>query len=125
MPSSTKAEYRSVAATAAKLSWNCSLLTELGLPLSVPPVIYCDNVGATNLCANTVFHSRMKHVALDYHFICEQVQSGAFRVAHVLSEDQLVDALKKPLPRARFLNLNTNIRLSSQSSILQGHIGGK
>lgn len=66
--SSTEAEYRYVANTASEVTWLCSLLSELGLTLVVPPVIYCDNVEATYLCANPVFHSRMKHIALDYHF---------------------------------------------------------
>ena len=119
--SSTEAEYRSVAATAAELRWICSLLTELGVVLPQQPVIYCDNVGATNLCSNLVFHSRMKHVALDYHFIREQVQNGLLRVAHVSSKDQLADALTKPLPRHQFQFLRTKIGLSSWSSILRGH----
>lgn len=74
--SSTEAEYRSVIAIAAELHWICTLLTELSVALPQQPVVYCDNVGATNLCSNPVFHSRMKHVALDYHFIREQVQNG-------------------------------------------------
>ncbi|CAA7051295.1 unnamed protein product [Microthlaspi erraticum] len=66
--SSTEAEYRSVANTAAELRWVYSLLTELHVNLTNDPVVYCDNVGATYLCANPVFHSRMKHLALDYHY---------------------------------------------------------
>ena len=96
--SSTEAEYISVTVTTTELRWICSLLIVLGVDLPQQPVIYCDNVGATNLCANIVFHSRMKHVALDYHFICEQVQNGLLRVARVSSTDQLVDALTKTLP---------------------------
>ena len=88
-----------MATTAIELRWICSLLTELGVDLTQQHVVYYDNVGATNLCANLVFHSRMKHVALDYHFICDQVQNGLLRVAYVSSIDQLVDALTKPLPR--------------------------
>lgn len=107
--SSTEAEYRSVANTAAEVRWVCSLLSELGVSLPAAPVIYCDNVGATYLCANPVFHSRMKHLALDYHFIRDNVQSGALRVAHVLTRDQLADTLTKPLPRPRFLELNSKI----------------
>ncbi|KAL0718068.1 hypothetical protein Bca4012_067390 [Brassica carinata] len=72
-------------------------------------VVYCDNVGATYLCANPVFHSRMKHLALDYHFIRDNVNSGALRVTHVSTHDQLADALTKPLPRARFIELATKI----------------
>ncbi|XP_019086020.1 PREDICTED: uncharacterized protein LOC109126765 [Camelina sativa] len=67
--SSTEAEYRAVANTASEIRWLCSLLTELGVTLPSVPVILCDNIGATYLCANPVFHSRMKHLALDYHFI--------------------------------------------------------
>ncbi|KAK0576361.1 hypothetical protein LWI29_016072 [Acer saccharum] len=71
--SSTEAEYRTVAATAAVLNWVCFILTDLGLTLTTVPVIYCDNVGATQLCSNPIFHSRMKHVAIDFHFIRDQV----------------------------------------------------
>lgn len=95
--SSTEAEYRSVANTAAEISWVCSLLTELGFTLPATPVIYCDNVGATYLSANPVFHSRMKHLALDFHFVRQNVQSGAIRVDQVSTRDQLADALTKPL----------------------------
>lgn len=94
--SSTEAEYRSVANTASELMWVCSLMKELHIPVTSSPVIYCDNVGATYLCANLVFHTRMKHVALDYHFIRAHVQSGALRVSHVSTTDQLADALTKP-----------------------------
>lgn len=103
--SSTEAEYRAVANTAAEIRWVCSLLTELGLTLPTIPVIYCDNVGATYLCANPIFHSRMKHLALDYHFIRDNVQSGALRVTHLSTKDQLADALTKALPRPQFLDI--------------------
>ncbi|KAL4290866.1 hypothetical protein GQ457_14G023900 [Hibiscus cannabinus] len=62
--SSTQYEYHSVAATVAELRWICSLLTGLGIHIPDQPVIYCDNVGARNMCANLFFHSHMKHVAL-------------------------------------------------------------
>lgn len=74
--SSTEAEYRAVANTAFEIRWVSSLLTELRVTLPHTPVVYCDNVGATYLCANPVFHSRMKHLALDYHFICEMSLLG-------------------------------------------------
>lgn len=100
--SSTEAEYRSVANASSELKWISSLLQELGIPFPSPPIIYCDNVGATYLCANPVFHSRMKHVALDYHFIRNQVQTGRLRVVHVSTKDQLADAMTKPLSRPIF-----------------------
>lgn len=111
--STTEAEYRSVADTAAELRWGLSLAKELGVPISGRPTIYCDNIGATQLCSNHVFHTRMKHVALDYHFVRELVQAGTLRVAHVCSADQLADALTKPLPRSKFQNLAVKIGLTT------------
>ncbi|KAL9427000.1 hypothetical protein AB3S75_033727 [Citrus x aurantiifolia] len=112
-----EAKYRSVAATAttaAELRWVCSLLAELGVTLQSSLVVYCDNIGATQLSSNHVFHSRMKHVTVDYHFIREHVQSGLLRVAHVSSVDQLADLLTKPLPRSQFLLLRDKIGLSTR-----------
>jgi len=57
--SSTEAEYRAVADTAAEISWVCSLLFELHFLVSHTLVIYCDNIGATQLSSNPMFHSRM------------------------------------------------------------------
>ena len=83
--SSTKVEYRYVAATAIDLRWISNLLGELGFSFTQKSVIYYDNVGATNLCSNLVFHSRMKHVAFDYYFIREQLLNGDLRVTHIVS----------------------------------------
>ena len=104
-----EAEYRAVANAASEVLWVCSLFTDLRIPLPEMPVLYCDNVGATYLAANPVFHSRMKHIALDFHFIRHHVQAGALRVSHLSTKDQLADALTKPLPRPRFLELMNKI----------------
>ena len=109
--SSTEAEYRVVANATAEINWICNILTELGVSLPISPVILCDNVGATFLCANPVFHSCMKHIAIDYHFVRNQVQQGALVVAHVHTRDQLADALTKLLCRARFLELRNKIEV--------------
>ena len=53
----------------------------------------------------------MKHVAIDYHFLRDQVQSGALRMAHVSSVDQLADLLTKPLPHSQFQKLRVKIGL--------------
>ena len=120
--SSTEAEYKALANAAAEVSWVQNLLTDLGVKQSLPPTLFCDNTGATYLCANPVYHSRMKHVALDYHFVHEQVSDGSLKVLHINSHDQLADALTKPLSRSPFLRLRSNIGVFDGSSILQGHI---
>ncbi|KAK0590666.1 hypothetical protein LWI29_030141 [Acer saccharum] len=122
--SSTEAEYRAIASTAAELNWIGQLLIELRVQVPLTPVIYCDNVGATYVCANPIFHSRMKHVAIDFFFVRDQVARKQLRVAHVNTKDQLVDSLTKALSRKQFHDHRFKIGILAGSSILRGHING-
>ncbi|XP_047249876.1 uncharacterized protein LOC124885677 [Capsicum annuum] len=56
----------------------------------------------TYICANPVFHSRMKHMAIDFHFVREQVERKQIDGAHLHAFDQVVDLLTKPLPHTLF-----------------------
>ena len=119
--STTEAEYRAVATAAAELNWVTNLLKELNVNSTVIPTIYCDNIGATYLCANPVFHSRMKHIAIDFHFVRDQVARHQLRVSHVHTADQLADSLTKPLARKLFSSHRSKIGILDGSSILRGH----
>lgn len=67
--------------------------------------------------------SRIKHVAIDYHFIRDLVASKKLRVSHVLISNQLVDLLKKPLSSMRHHFSKDKIRVIEDTSILRGWIG--
>ena len=67
--SSTKVEYWAVATTTTEINWVHNLLYELHGQSPYTPTIYYDNVSTTYVCANLVFHSRMKHIAIDFHFV--------------------------------------------------------
>lgn len=95
--SSIEVEYHFVACTIAKLTWISSLLHELGVSLPQTTVIYYDNIKATFLYVNPIFHSLTKHIAIDFHFLLNLVQFGALHIFHVSIKDQLVDALIKSL----------------------------
>lgn len=86
--SSTEAEFWVVATTTTELLWLQSLLTELRLSLQTIPTIYCDVL--------LVFHLRMMHLTLAFHFVREQVHQNKLRIQHINGDDQLADALTKP-----------------------------
>ncbi|KAJ9538822.1 hypothetical protein OSB04_031555 [Centaurea solstitialis] len=67
--SSTESEYKALADTVAELTWLQTLLRELRVPVKSIPNLWCDNLCATYLSANPVFHVRTKHVEVDFHFV--------------------------------------------------------
>ena len=109
--SSTEAEYKAVADATAEFIWIKSLLLELCIPLQRSPILWCDNVGATYLAANPVFHARTKHIEIDYHFVREQVKMKNLRIGYLATKDQTTDILTKALPKSRFLFLKSKLRL--------------
>jgi hypothetical protein len=68
---STEAEYKALANATAEVMWLQTLLPELKIPHPPTARLWCDNLGATYLSANPVFHARMKHIEVDFHFIGE------------------------------------------------------
>ena len=118
--SSTEAEYRSLAHTAAEITWICQLFSDIGFTLPLIPQIWCDNVSAIALASNPVFHARTKHVEIDYHYIRELVLAQLLRVHFVCSEDQLADIHTKSLSRQRFLHLRSKLSLQPSPFSLRG-----
>jgi hypothetical protein len=81
-----------------EIIWVQSLLQELGVSQPHPPILWCDNIGATYLSANPVFHTRTKHIEVDYHFVRERESQKRLLIKFISSKDQLADIFTKPLP---------------------------
>ncbi|XP_071678452.1 uncharacterized mitochondrial protein AtMg00810-like [Lolium perenne] len=113
--SSTEAEYKDLANATAELIWVEALLTELGVKLKEKPSIWCDNLGATYLSANPVFHARTKHIEIDFHFVRERVVNQKLAIRFISSKDQIADAFTKALPVRKLDEFKRNLNLSKGS----------
>ena len=109
--SSTEAEYKSLANATAEIIWFQSLLQELGVSQRQTPVLWCDNLGATYLSANPVFHARTKHIEIDFHFVRERVAEKALQIRFVSTNDQLADGLTKPITAQQLRRLCNDLNL--------------
>ncbi|CAN1840048.1 Retrovirus-related Pol polyprotein from transposon RE1 [Linum perenne] len=123
--SSTEAEYRALATAASEALWLQSLLHEIGFPATRPPNIWCDNLSATYLSANPVFHSRSKHLEIDFHFVREQVAAKNLLVSYISTKDQIADALTKPLPTKRYEELRIKLKVRPSFGLREGNINIK
>jgi hypothetical protein len=94
---STEVEYRGVTIVACEVVWLQKLLSNLGLSVNAPVVIYCDNISSILLANNPVYHARTKHIEVHYHFIREKVLAKEIDLIHVSTEDQVADIFTKAL----------------------------
>ncbi|KAK9940035.1 hypothetical protein M0R45_016712 [Rubus argutus] len=115
--SSTEAEYRSLANTTAEISWIRHLLCDLQVRIPYAPLLKCDNMSALALASNPVFHSRIKHLDNDFHFVRERVQHNDLKLEYVSTKEQTTDILTKGLPSPLFQSHCTNLRLSGAKNL--------
>jgi hypothetical protein len=83
-----------------------------GVPMRLgAPVIQCkafeDNLGALELTRLPKIWPRMRHINVKYHHFREAVAKGRIKVQHVISKEQLGDALTKNLSRDLFVALRS------------------
>jgi hypothetical protein len=111
LKSSTEAEYKAMADATAEVMWLQVVLKELCVPCSPKARLWCDNIGAKYLASNPIFHGRMKHVEIDYHFVQDRVVQKLLEVRFISTGDQLADGFTKALPHERFCEFQHNLNL--------------
>ena len=118
--SSTEFKYKAFATATAELWWIRQVLKDLGIFLSFPPKLWCDNVSTLVIASNLVFHARTKHVEVDYHSVHKRVLRSDLYVCYIATGDQLVDIFTKSLSSSRFQFLRSKTMVSLNPLVLRG-----
>jgi histone deacetylase 1/2 len=109
--SSTEAEYKALANATVEMMWVQKLLMELHIQHPIAARLWRDNIGATYLSQNPVFHARTKHIEIDFHFVCERVVQKLLEIRFIHSGDQLADGLTKPIMASKLAQFRSNLNL--------------
>lgn len=86
------------------------------------PIVWCDNLSATDLTTNPIFHSLTKHMGIDFHFIHEKVKKKSLVVRYLSTHYQVADVLTKALSKARFQLFRDKLIMSTSPFNLQGSV---
>jgi Reverse transcriptase (RNA-dependent DNA polymerase) len=102
--SSCQSELMALGDCTAELLWIRNFLIELGVidKDQVPAVIKCDNRSTVHIASEDLANTKTKHIAVNYHFIKEAIDSKQIAVKWVSGDEQLADCLTKPLTKILF-----------------------
>jgi histone deacetylase 1/2 len=92
--SSVEAEFLALSELAKELQWWYSMLSELGVAITDPAIVWCDNTGAISLFKNKGHHERTKHVDLWYKFVRDEM-GDLVKVQHIRTDENISDVLTK------------------------------
>ena len=109
--STTEAEYMAATQACKEAIWIQRLLEELGHKQE-NIALFCDSQSALHIARNPAFHSRTKHIGVQYHFVREVVEDGRVDIQKIHTNDNLADALTKPINTDKFIWCRSSIGLA-------------
>jgi hypothetical protein len=89
--STTEAEYIAAGEAGKELVWMRNLLTEFGYTHSSASHLLIDNNSAVTVSKNPEHHGRMKHLNLQAHWLCNNVEAGIIAPIHISTTLQAAD----------------------------------
>ena len=91
--------------------WMVDFLKDLGISVQDLMVVNADNQGSIALAKNPVFHNRLKHIDIQYHFTWDLVKGKLISLNYILTKEMSTDLLTKALPCVQHEYLVKTIRL--------------
>ena len=91
-----EAEYMVATQACKEAIWIQRLMQELRHKQEKTPG-FCDNQSALHIARNPAFHSRTKHIGVQYHFVRKIVEEGKVDMQKIHTKENLVDILTKPI----------------------------
>jgi hypothetical protein len=85
--STTEAEYIAACSVSCEAMWLRKLLTGLFDLEMEATTILCDSQSCIKMTENLVFHDRLKHIEIRYHYIRDMVQRGALKLLYVSTDE--------------------------------------
>ncbi|KAE8671264.1 Detected protein of unknown function [Hibiscus syriacus] len=99
--STTEAEYVAATQASKETIWLKMLLEELGHNQEYVS-LFCDSQSALHLARNPAFHSRIKHIRVQYHFIRDKVEEGTVDMQKIHTKDNIADFMMKAINADKF-----------------------
>ena len=99
--SSTEAQYWSAAIVAQESTWLKQLMEDLHQLTGQQVRIFYNNLSSISLAENPIFHARIKHIEVHYHYIREKVLEGEIEMVPNKTDEQIINILTKGLDSAK------------------------
>ena len=99
--STTKSKYVVATHGGKEALWLHSLISEVFGNITSPTTLFSDNQVAITLTHNHQYHPRMKHIDMQYYWICWVIEKGSIWLVYCPMDDMVADALTKVLPSTK------------------------
>ena len=122
--STTEAEYMATTQSAKEAMWLRQLMADVGCVQEKATTIMSDNQGSISLAKNPKYHSKTKHIDIQYHFIREKLEEGVIALKYCRTQDMVADLLTKALAKDRHETLRGEMRIVSFDTTQSGSVEG-
>ena len=71
------------------------------------------------MAENLVFHARIKHIEVDYHYKREKVLEGEFIMVPTKTEEHIADILTKSLNKVKFEKFREALDMVCRTTLIR------